>query len=185
MIDAGELRRGWVLRIDGALYQIVSFQHQKIGRGSANVRLRLRDLRGGSTTDRTFQASRRFERVILDSHRVQFLYSDDAGYHFMDTETFDDMTLSAAAVGGAAKYMADSLELEVVAFEGSPIGVELPVTVDIEVLETEPGVRGDTATGATKQARMATGLTVQVPLFVNVGDVLRIDTRTGAYQTRA
>ncbi len=184
MIDAGELRRGWVLRMDGALCQIIDFQHQKIGRGSANVRLKVRDVRSGATTDRSFQASKRFERVILDTHKVQFLYQDASGFHFMDMETYEDMTLSADAVGDAADYLTDGLDLEITSFEGSPLGVELPINIDIEVVETEPGVRGDTATGATKMARVATGLEVQVPLFVETGDVLRIDSRSGEYQTR-
>ena len=184
MIDAGELRRGWVLRIDGALCQIIDFQHQKIGRGSANVRLRMRDVRSGSTTDRSFQASKRFERVILDTHKVQYLYRDASGFHFMDMETYEDMTLSEDAVGEAAQYLTDGLDLEITAFEGAALGVELPINVDIEVVETEPGIRGDTATGATKMAKVATGLEVQVPLFVATGDVLRIDTRSGEYQTR-
>ena len=184
MIDAGELRRGWVLRIDGALCQIIDFQHQKIGRGSANVRLRMRDVRSGSTTDRSFQASKRFERVILDTHKVQYLYRDASGFHFMDMETYEDMTLSEDAVGKAAQYLTDGLDLEITAFEGAALGVELPINVDIEVVETEPGIRGDTATGATKMAKVATGLEVQVPLFVATGDVLRIDTRSGEYRTR-
>ena len=184
MIDAGELRRGWVLRIDGALCQIIDFQHQKIGRGSANVRLRMRDVRSGSTTDRSFQASKRFERVILDTHKVQYLYRDVSGFHFMDMETYEDMTLSEDAIGEAAQYLTDGLDLEITAFEGAALGVELPINVDIEVVETEPGIRGDTATGATKMAKVATGLEVQVPLFVATGDVLRIDTRSGEYQTR-
>ena len=184
MIDAGELRRGWVLRIDGALCQIIDFQHQKIGRGSANVRLRMRDVRSGSTTDRSFQASKRFERVILDTHKVQYLYRDASGFHFMDMDTYEDMTLSEDAVGEAAQYLTDGLDLEITAFEGAALGVELPINVDIEVVETEPGIRGDTATGATKMAKVATGLEVQVPLFVATGDVLRIDTRSGEYQTR-
>lgn len=185
MIDAGELRRGWVLRIDGALCQVVDFQHQKIGRGSANVRLRVRDVRSGSTTDRSYQASKRFERVILDTHKVQYLYQDASGYHFMDMDTYEDMTLTADAVGDSANYLTDGLDLEITSFEGVPLGVELPINVDIEVVETEPGIRGDTATGATKMARVATGLEVQVPLFVETGDVLRIDSRSGEYQTRA
>lgn len=184
MIDAGELRRGWVLRIDGALCQVVDFQHQKIGRGSANVRLRVRDVRSGSTTDRSFQASKRFERVILETHKVQYLYRDASGYHFMDMETYEDMTISADAIGDAANYLTDGLDLEITSFEDVPLGVELPINVDIEVVETEPGIRGDTATGATKMARVATGLEVQVPLFVQTGDVLRIDSRSGDYQTR-
>jgi len=170
--------------MDGALCQIIDFQHQKIGRGSANVRLRVRDVRSGSTTDRSFQASKRFERVILDTHKVQYLYRDAAGFHFMDMETYEDMTLSADSVGDAANYLTDGLDLEITSFEGAPLGVELPINVDIEVIETEPGVRGDTATGATKMARVATGLEVQVPLFVETGDVLRIDSRSGEYQTR-
>ena len=184
MIDAGELRRGWVLRIDGDLCQVIDFQHQKIGRGSANVRLRVRDVRSGSTTDRSFQASKRFERVILDTHKVQYLYRDASGFHFMDMETYEDMTLSTDAVGDAANYLTDGLDLEIRSFEGVPLGVELPINVDIEVVETEPGIRGDTATGATKMARVATGLEVQVPLFVETGDMLRVDTRSGEYQTR-
>ena len=184
MIDAGEFRRGWVLRIDGALCQIIDFQHQKIGRGSANVRLRVRDVRSGSTTDRSYQASKRFERVILDTHKVQYLYRDADGFHFMDMETYEDMSMSTDAVGEVAQYLTDGLELEITSFEGAPLGVDLPINVEIEVVETEPGIRGDTATGATKMARVATGLEVQVPLFVETGDVLRIDTRSGEYQTR-
>jgi len=184
VIDAGELRRGWVLRIDGDLCQVIDFQHQKIGRGSANVRLKVRDVRSGSTTDRSFQASKRFERVILETHKVQYLYQDASGFHFMDMETYADMTLSADAVGESAQFLTAGLDLEITSFEGVPLGVELPINVDIEVVETEPGVRGDTATGATKMARVATGLDVQVPLFVETGDVLRIDTRSGEYQTR-
>jgi len=173
-----------VLRIDGDLCQVIDFQHQKIGRGSANVRLKVRDVRSGSTTDRSFQASKRFERVILETHKVQYLYQDASGFHFMDMETYADMTLSADAVGESAQFLTAGLDLEITSFEGVPLGVELPINVDIEVVETEPGVRGDTATGATKMARVATGLDVQVPLFVETGDVLRIDTRSGEYQTR-
>jgi len=170
--------------MDGALCQIIDFQHQKIGRGSANVRLRVRDIRSGSTTDRSFQASKRFERVILETHKVQYLYRDSSGFHFMDMETYEDMTLSEDSVGEAAQYLTDGLDLEITSFEGAPLGVELPINIDIEVVETEPGVRGDTATGATKMARVATGLEVQVPLFVETGDVLRIDSRSGEFQTR-
>ncbi len=185
MIDAGELRRGNVLRIDDKLFQLVDFQHQKIGRGSAQVRLRLKDLASQATTDRVFQASQRYERVRLDEHQVQFLYDEPNGFHFMDMESYDEMVLSPHEVGDAARYLADSLELVIVAFEGRPIGIELPIAVELPVTATDPGFRGDTATGGTKPATLSTGLQVQVPLFVNVGDVIRVDTRTGDYLTRA
>ncbi len=184
MIDAGELRRGYVLRIDGKLFQLRDFQHQKIGRGSAQVRLRLRQLESGATTERVFRAGQRYERVRLDEHRVQYLYKDPAGFHFMDLESYDEHVLAPDDVGDTANYLADNLELEIVAFEGRPIGLELPVSVDLTVKETEPASRTDTASAATKQAALATGLRVQVPTFVETGDVVRIDTRTGAYVTR-
>ena len=184
MIDACELRRGYVLRIDGKLFQLRDFWHQKIGRGSAQVRLRLRRLESGATTERVFQASQRYERVRLDEHRVQYLYKDPAGFHFMDQESYDEHVLSPDDVGDTAKYLADNLELEIVAFEGRPIGMELPVSVDLTVSETDPASRTDTASAATKSATLATGLRVQVPTFVEAGDVVRVDTRTGEYLTR-
>ena len=184
MIDAGELRRGNVLRIDDRLFQLIDFQHQKIGRGSAQVRLRLKDLSSHARTDRVFQASQRYERVRLDEHQVQFLYDDPDGFHFMDMETYNEIVLSQEEVGDAARYLSDSLELVIVAFEGRSIGIELPISVELSVTATEPGLRGDTAAGASKPATISTGFQVQVPLFVNVGDVVRIDTRTGAYVTR-
>ena len=185
MIDAGELRRGNILRIDGKLHQVLDFQHQKLGRGSAQVRLRLRDLASKATIERVFQASQRYERVRLDTHHVHYLYQDPSGYHFMDLESYDEVVLSRDEVGEAANYLVDNLELDIVAFEGRPIGVELPVAIDMPVTATEPGLRSDTATTATKAATVASGLQVLVPLFVQTGDVIRIDTRTGQYLTRA
>lgn len=185
MIDAGELRRGNVLRLDGKLFELLEFRHQKIGRGSAQVRLRMRDLKTGAITERVNQASQRYERVRLDQQPVQYLYEDPAGFHFLNMETYDEMILSQVDVGQVARYLVDSLELTIVLFEGLPLGLEPPITVDMPVTEAEPGVRGDTATGATKVAKLSTGLEVQVPLFVNVGDVIKVDTRSGAYLERS
>ena len=184
MIDAGELRRGNILRLDGKLYQVVSFQHLKLGRGSAQVKIKLRDLVTKSTVERGFQASQKYERVRLDTHNVQYLFNDPAGYHFMDMETFDELLIAADDVGDTAGFLSDGLELQIVAFEGRPVGVELPVTVDLEVKSTEPAIRGDTANAPLKSATLATGVQIQVPLFVEAGDIVRVDTRTGAYQTR-
>lgn len=184
MVDPGELRRGNVVRIDGKLLEIVEHQHQKIGRGSAQTKLKLRDIVNHTTSDRVFQASQRFERVRLDVDPAQFLYRSSDAFHFMNMETFEEVALGAAEVGSAADYLVDGLELELTTFEGRTIGLELPVAVDMTVAHTDPGVRGDTATAASKPATMSTGLQIDVPLFINTGDVIRVDTRTGDYSTR-
>ena len=184
MVDPGELRRGNVVRIDGTLYSIVEHQHQKVGRGSAQTKLRLRDIVNQTTTDRVFQASQRFERVRLDVDPAQFLYRSSDTYHFMNMQTFEEVALAAAEVGAAAQYLVDGLELELTTFEGRTIGLTLPLAVDIGVAHTEPGLRGDTATAAAKPATLTTGLQIDVPLFINTGDVIRVDTRTGQYMTR-
>lgn len=184
MVDPGELRRGNVVRLDGTLYEIVEYQHQKIGRGSAQSKLKLRDIVTRATTDRVFQASQRFERVRLDVDPAQFLYQGADEYHFMNMNTYDEVALSAGEVGEAARFLVDGLELELTSFEGKTIGIELPVTVEAAIAHTEPGLRGDTATGANKQATLATGFRIDVPLFINTGDIIRVDTRTGEYVTR-
>ena len=184
MIGVGELRRGITIELDGQLYPVLEYEHIKMGRGSAQLRLKLRNLRTGATIERTFQASQRFNRVRLDHHNVQFLYSDDDTYHFMDTETFDQMALNREQLGDAVNYLKEGMTLQLLTYEGQPVSVELPITVDLKVEYTEPGFKGDTATGGTKPARLETGLTIQVPLFVNTGDVVRVDTRTGQYLER-
>lgn len=184
MINAGEIKKGIIIELDGQLYQIGDFQHIKMGRGSAQVRLKLRNVKSGGNVERTFQAGEKFARVRLDHRTVQFQYSDGDLYHFMDTETFDQVALTGEQLGDAANYLMDGLNLEVLSHNDEPIGVELPITVDLEVTETEPGFRGDTATGGTKPATVATGLVVQVPLFVNQGETIRVDTRTGSYLER-
>jgi elongation factor P len=185
MIGTGDLRKGVTIELDGVLYNVLDYQHIKMGRGSAQVRLRLRDIRGGHTIERTFQAGEKFARARLERHPMQFLYSDGEFYHFMNTETFDQMQLTPEQVGDAAQYLVENGTCEVLTYQDEPIGVELPTAVVLTVTKTEPGFKGDTATGGNKPATMETGLVVNVPLFVNEGDKLKIDTRTGAYLERA
>jgi len=184
MIDTGNLRKGATLDIDGRLVKVLEFAHNKQGRGSAQVRLTLRDLRTGSTTQHTVQAGAKFTSVRLDRQHVQFLYSDADGYHFMDTESFDQLALSPAAVGDAKQYVKENDVIDLMTYDGEPIDLELPVSVNLTVSQTDPGLKGDTASGGTKPATMETGLVVNVPLFINEGDVLRVDTRTGQYIER-
>lgn len=184
MISTGELRKGIVIELDGQLFSILDYQHLKLGRGSAQVRMKLRNLKTGAIIERTVQAGEKFPRVRLDHRTVQFLYRDDGNYVFMDTETYEQITLTGQQLGDAASYLKDGTTLEVLLHDSEPVGVEMPITVDLKVVRTEPGFRGDTATGATKPATLETGLVVQVPLFVNEGEVVRIDTRTGQYLER-
>lgn len=184
MIPATHLRKGTTFLLDGELYKVLSYQHHKPGRGNAFVRTTLRNLRTGATVERTFLSGDRFQDVRLDHRTVQYLYNDGDYYYFMDTETFEQVPLSAAVLGEAVNYLKEGMELELSSYEGEPIDIELPTTVDLEVVEAEPGFTGDTATGATKQVTVETGLKVQTPLFVEVGDVIRVDTRDGSYVTR-
>jgi elongation factor P len=184
MISTGELRKGVIIDIDGALYNVLDYQHLKLGRGSAQVRMKLRDIRSGAVVEKTVQAGSKFPRIRLDTQTVQFLYADGDLYHFMNVETYDQFALNREQLGDAVNYLKEGLQLEVQFYQDEPIGVELPITVDLQVTHTEPGFKGDTATGGTKPATLETGLTVQVPLFVNVGDVIRVDTRDGSYITR-
>ncbi|HEX9015438.1 MAG TPA: elongation factor P [Chloroflexota bacterium] len=184
MINVGEIRKGIMIELDGQLYQIVDFQHIKMGRGSAQVRLKLRNIRNSSIVDRSFQATEKFQRVRLDHRTVQYLYSDDEQYHFMDTETFDQIVLSRDILAEAVSYLKENMTMELLSYNEQPLGVELPITVDLQIVNTEPGFRGDTATGGTKPATVETGLVVQVPLFVNQGETIRVDTRSGTYLER-
>ncbi len=184
MINVGEIKRGIIIELDGQLQQIIDFQHIKMGRGSAQVRLKFRNVRTGQVTERSFQATEKFQRVRLDHRTVQYLYSDGDQYHFMDTESFDQIALTRDQLGDAVNYLKDGLNLEQLSYNDQPIGVELPITVDLKIEHTEPGFKGDTATGGTKPATLETGLVVQVPLFVNQGETIRVDTRTGTYLER-
>ena len=184
MISTGELRKGVVIELDGELWQILDYHHIKMGRGSAQVRIKLRNIKRGQTVERTFQAGEKWPRAYLDTRDVQFLYADGNDYNFMDTSSYEQFTMSADQLGEDARYLTDGMVLQRTSYEGETIGVQLPVTVDMEVIDTEPGFAGDTQSGAHKPATVQSGLVVQVPLFVSAGDTIRIDTRTGEYQTR-
>jgi elongation factor P len=184
MISTGELRKGVTIELDNELWQILDYHHIKMGRGSAQVRITLRNVKRGQTIERSFQAGTKWPRVQLETRPVQFLYRDDDDFHFMDTSSYDQFMLRGEALGDATRFLKDGMTLDRTSYEGETIGVELPVTVDLRVETTEPGFAGDTAQGARKPATTETGLVVQVPLFVNAGDTIRVDTRTGEYQTR-
>ncbi|HHE41682.1 MAG TPA: elongation factor P [Dehalococcoidia bacterium] len=185
MIDAGELRKGMAIELDGRIYQIVDFNHIKIGRGSAQVRLRLKDIAAGGVIERVFQATERFNPAFVEHRPAQYLYADNDFYHVMDTETYEQFTLTADQIGDGVKYLKEGQAIEVLMYQGNVVSVELPLAVELEVVETEPGFKGNTATGGTKPAIVETGLSVQVPLFISVGDILKIDTRTGSYIEKA
>ena len=184
MISTGELKKGVVIEIDGEIWQVLEYNHIKMGRGSAQVRIKLRNIRRGQTVERSFQAGEKWPRAYLEQRQVQFLYRDGRDYNFMDTNSYEQFSMTAEQLGDAAQYLVDGMLLDRTSYESETIGVDLPVTVDLKVVETEPGFAGDTASGARKPATTESGLTVQVPLFVGVGDTIRIDTRTGEYQTR-
>ncbi len=184
MIDAGELKKGITIELDGQLFQVLDYQHIKMGRGSAQVRLKLRDIRGGHTTERSFQASEKFTRAFLERRPVQYLYNDGNLYYFMDTETFEQVTLDEGKVSDALGYLKEGLNLEMAMHEGSTLGLELPVAVELQVAETGPGFKGNTASAGSKPATMETGITIQVPFFINTGDTIKVDTRTGEYLER-
>ena len=184
MISATDLRKGVSFLMDGELYRVLDYQHSYVGRGSANVRTKLRNLHTGRTIDRTFSAGDKFQEVRLELRQVQFLYQDGDLYYFMDTETYEQPALSVEALSDKVNYLKEGSVLSLSMHEGQPVEIELPVTVDLKIAETVPGIRGNTATGATKRAKLETGLTVQVPLFIEEGDAIRVDTRTGEYLTR-
>ncbi|MBN1661912.1 MAG: elongation factor P [Anaerolineae bacterium] len=184
MIDVNELRKGVTFTMDGELYRVIDYQHNKPGRGKAIIRTRLRNLRTGSTTDKTFTSGDRVQDIRLDHQTVQYLYSDDRFYYFMDTETYEQFPLPNALMEDVIPYLIENMQIELSSYEGESLDVELPITVDLEVTEAPPGFAGDTATGATKEVTLETGMKINVPLFINEGDRLRIDTRTGVYLTR-
>jgi elongation factor P len=184
MISTGELRKGIAIELDGELWQVLDYHHIKMGRGSAQVRIKLRHVKRGQTVERSFQAGEKWPRAFLDKRPVQFLYSDGDDYHFMEMETYEQFHLTAEQLDDAVHYLKEGMTLDRTSYQGETIGVELPVSVDLAVAQTEPGFAGDTQTGARKPATMETGLVVQVPIFVDEGDLIRVDTRTGEYQTR-
>jgi elongation factor P len=184
MISTGDVKKGVIIELDGQLLKVLDWTHIKMARGSAQVRMKLQNVRRGDIVERTFQAGTRWPRARVEQRKVQYLYGDGDAFHFMDNETFDQFTVSVAQIGDDAKYLKETTEVFVTMYESEVLGVDLPVSVDLVVTQTDPGFAGDTATGARKAATLETGLVVQVPLFVNEGDLLRIDTRTGEYMTR-
>jgi elongation factor P len=184
MIDVNELRKGVTFTMDGELYRVIDYQHHKPGRGKAIIRTRLRNLRSGSTIDKNFTSGDRVQDIRLEHQTVQYLYSDGDFYHFMDVETYEQFPLTDALLEDIKPYLVENAELELSSYEGERLDVELPITVDLRVVEAPPGYAGDTAQGASKEVTLETGLKLQVPLFVEEGDVLRIDTRDGRYITR-
>ena len=184
MIDAGELKKGITIMLDGQLYQVLDYNHIKLGRGSAQIRIRLRDIKGGHTIERAFQASEKFAKVFLERRPVQFLYRDGDLYQFMDSETYEQFTVEKDLMGDALNYLAENMNLEILIYKGSVIGVELPASVELKVAETGPGFKGNTASAGGKPAKLETGLAIQVPFFINTGDTIKVDTRTGEYLER-
>ena len=185
MIDTGDFRNGLSIILDGDIYTIVEFQHVKPGKGGAFVRTKLKNIKTGAVIDKTFRAGERMEQAVLERRPMQYLYHMDGDYYLMDMETFDQISVNRSAFGDAVKYLKENEEVMATTHDGTIVGVELPFTVELEVVETDPGVRGDTAAGGSKPATLETGAVIQVPFFVNVGDVLRVDTRTDQYLERA
>lgn len=184
MISTNEFHNGISIELEGEIYIVLEFQHVKPGKGAAFVRSKLKNLRTGAIVDRTFRAGEKVAQAVLDRREMEYLYRDDDHFYIMDLETYEQLFLSADQIGEGVKYLKENTHLTVVMHGEKVVGVEMPVTVNLTVTETEPGVRGDTATGATKAATLETGVTVQVPLFINSGDMVKIDTRTGDYIER-
>lgn len=184
MISTGELKKGATIELDGKLYSIMDYAHIKMGRGSAQVRIKLRDVRSGSITEQTFQAGTKFPRARVERREMQYLYNDDQFYYFMNTETFEQIPVSADKVGEANRYLKENDTCELVLYGDEVIGIELPLTVELTVVSTDPGFKGDTATGGTKPATTETGLVVNVPLFVEEGTRIKVNTDSGAYIER-
>jgi len=184
MITANDLRRGTIFEWEGELYRVVEYRHTYLGRGNATVRVKMRNLRTGAAIERTFTPEDRIHDIRLELREVQYLYNDGSLYYFMDTETYEQPALSAELLGDAVNYLTENMTLQISTHEGEPIGIVLPVTVDLKVIEAPPGFAGDTATSATKQVTLETGFKVNAPLFVEEGDIVRVDTRTGQYLSR-
>ena len=182
-VSTAEFKKGLRIVFDDQPYQIVDFQHVKPGKGGAFVRTKLKHMRQGRVIDNTFRSGEKVELVEYDEKHMQFLYKDDR-YHLMDTETYEQVSLSAEEVGDARDYLKENIEVDVLYIDGAPAGVDVPNFVELAISRTDPGVRGDTAQGGTKPATLETGVVVQVPLFLNEGDVVKVDTRTGEYLGR-
>ncbi|PDO10908.1 MAG: elongation factor P [Candidatus Reconcilbacillus cellulovorans] len=185
MINVNDFRTGLTVVVDGDPMQVLEFQHVKPGKGAAFVRSKLKNLRNGNIVDKTFRAGETLERAQIENRESQFLYASGNEYVFMDTQTYDQFSLDRKQIEWELNFLKENMIVNIISYRGELLGINLPNAVELKVVETEPGVRGNTVTGATKSAKLETGLTVQVPLFVEVGDVLLIDTREGRYISRA
>jgi len=184
MISTNDVKPGMALALDNGLFTVVDYQHVKPGKGKAFVRMKLKNAETGAVLDRTFRAGEDVDKAVIDRREHQYLYRDDLGFHFMDLEEYSQFALEAEDVGEAANYLVDGSTVILPMYDGRPIGVELPAAVEMEVTHAEPAVKGDRVSGATKPVTVVTGLVVNAPLFVEIGDVIRVDTRSGDYQTR-
>ena len=183
MISGSELRKGIIIELEGKLYQVMDYQHVKMKR-TALARVKLRDIRAGHTIERTFQSDEKFTRARLDFRGMQYLYNDGDLYYLMDEENFEQMPVSVSQLGDVINYLKEGISLQVSSYQGELVSVELPVTVGLKVVDTGPDFKGDTTTAGTKPATLETGITIQVPLFVNTGDIIKVDTRNGSYLER-
>ena len=185
MISTNQLKNGNHIEVDGTIYRVLEFQHVKPGKGGAFVRTKLRRVSDGAVLDKTFRAGEKFRAVHTESRKMQFLYTDGTDAHFMDTESYDQISIAESAIADALRWMKPNDEVDVLFIDGSPSSVQVPASVELEVTHTEPGLRGDTASGGgTKPATLETGTTIQVPLFINIGDRVKVQTDTGEYISR-
>ena len=185
MISAGDFRNNMCFEMDGQVYQVVEFQHVKPGKGAAFVRTKYKTVKTGSVVERSFNPNEKFEQAQLERRDMQYLYNDGELYYFMDQETYDQTPISSDKIGDGIKFLKEEMICKILSYKGEIFSVELPITVELKIVECEPGVKGDTATNVTKYATLETGATVKVPLFINQDEVIRVDTRTGEYLSRA
>ncbi|MDP4161583.1 MAG: elongation factor P [Bacillota bacterium] len=185
MISVNDFRTGLTIEVDGSIWRVIDFQHVKPGKGAAFVRSKLRNLRTGAIQEKTFRAGEKVAKAQIDNRRMQYLYANDDQYVFMDNESYEQIELPANTIEYELKFLKENMEVSIMLYQGESLGVELPNTVELEVVETEPGIKGDTASGGTKPAILETGLSVQVPFFINQGDRLIINTTDSSYVSRA
>ena len=185
MISTNDMRPGQTLEIEGNLFTITYYQHVKPGKGQAFVKTKLKNVKTGAVTDKTFRADEKVNLAVLDKREMQYLYADDAGLVFMDNETYEQVHVDPDLLGEARKFLKDGTVCMIPVYDGTPIGADLPVSIELEIVETEPGLKGDRVSGALKPATVETGAVVQVPLFFEKGDRIKVDTRTGEYSSRA
>ncbi len=185
MVSAGEFRNGVTFDMDGNVYQIIEFQHVKPGKGAAFVRTKIKNVISGAVIEKTFNPTEKFPTAFVERREMQYLYNDGELYYFMDQETYEQIPINAETLGDNFKFVKENMDVKILSYKGTVFGVEPPFFVELEVTQTDPGFKGDTATNASKPATLETGAEIRVPLFINEGDIIRIDTRTGEYMERA